>query len=95
MFLAWLIGLCMMVAAGGIFYYYHVNYGIPYEKFRFENSNEFGILAPKDWEEYQNFNKIEIKAQIEGALLGKPIAYMFVIGMILFTIPTLKFLFKI
>jgi hypothetical protein len=94
MFLAWLIGLALMIVSGWIFYYYHVNYGVPYEKFRFENSNELGILAPKDWEEYQKFQKIERKAQIEGVLIGKPVVFMFIVGMTLFIFTTSKFLFR-
>jgi hypothetical protein len=94
MFLMWLIGICLMAAAGWIFYYYHKTHGVAYEKFIFENSNEFGILAPKDWGEYKEFQKIEAKARIQGVLVGKPVVWLFTSGMVLFIIPTVKFIFR-
>lgn len=94
MFLMWIFGLSLMVATGFLFYKAQIKYGIPYEKFHYENSNELGILAPKDWDEYVKFRKIEAKAEGQAALIAKPLICIFVIGMVMFAIPTAKFIFR-
>jgi hypothetical protein len=90
----WITGLSLMLLAAHLYYKAQIKYGIPYEKFHFENSNEFGILAPKDWEEYEKFKKFEAKEQFRAALIAKPLVFMFGVGIFLFMIPTTKFIFR-
>ncbi|WP_125900868.1 hypothetical protein [Methylobacterium indicum] len=92
MFLAWTIGLGIMALSGWFFYIFMINHGIPYEKFLFENSNEHGILAPRDWDEYKRFKKIEIKAQVQGSIILVPIVIFFIIGMVIFIFTTVAFI---
>lgn len=94
MFLMWIIGLALMVVAGFLFYKAQIRYGIPYERFHFENSNEFGILAPKDWDEYVKFRNFEAKEQFRAVLIAKPLVIMFGVGLFLFIISTAKFIFR-
>ena len=88
MFLALMIGLGLMALSGWLFYRFMINYGIPYEKFLFEKSNEFGVLTPKNWEEYKKFKKIEVKAQAQGSFVLLSLVLLFIFGMAicLFTI---------
>jgi hypothetical protein len=94
MFLLWIIGLSLMILSGFLFYKAQIKYGIPYEKFHFENSNEFGVLQAKDWDEYVKFRKFEAKSQVQDYLIGKPLACMFILGWILFFLMTAKFIFR-
>ncbi|MGF3024093.1 hypothetical protein ACQVP2_14855 [Methylobacterium aquaticum] len=95
MFLVWTIGIGLMALSGWLFYRFMVNHAIPYENFHFENSNEHGILAPKDWEEYKKFKKIEIKSQVQGTIILVPIVILFIVGIVIFLFTTATFMSRV
>lgn len=93
MLLSWLIGWPCLIAGAMMLVVLAKKVVIPHEKYKFDNTNEFGAVALESWDEVVKYKKREAKREAVEAAVGLPAVILFMLGLGLVLFPLLNSLF--